>query len=89
MSLFCYAVLLVLQSFRCGKERADCCTFIAFLMSCGCYWSLPLPHTSQWLDLQRAIVSLPGHTHLIFMKEDYSSTMIANGVEIKRNVSDC
>ena len=41
-SLFCYASLCVHSSF--GIISPGCFTFFVFLVSFGCYHSMPLPH---------------------------------------------
>ena len=43
---------LVLQLSRLGIEkRAGCVTFVVFWIPCGCFHSLPLPHSSQGCKL--------------------------------------
>ena len=44
------------------RERADCFTFIIFLMSPGCHCLFASP---TWC-VQFAIVAFPGHTHFLW-----------------------
>ena len=51
-------------------------TFIVFLMSCGCYCSLPIPRGAVgWSAVcDCGTVAFPGHTHILFgiCEIDYS-----------------
>ena len=71
MSLFCYALLIVLSSFAIilkGKRELAA----LLLLSYGCLVTvnaLCLFLTVPWIDLRCVIVVFPDHTHLLYNRE--------------------
>ena len=53
-----FVSFLVLQS-SCWEREAGCFTLIVLLLSFGCYF------LAVGCGLQRVIVAVPGHTHLL------------------------
>ena len=64
----CFVMQYLLSFLFCNylaeEERAGCFTLIAFLLPCGCYCSLSLPHSAV-LGLQCVIVAFSCHTRLL------------------------
>ena len=69
-SLFCFAVLCFIASFVIlSMGKRELAAFLDFLMPCGCYCSLPLPHGAMGIvvGLQCMIVAFPDHTHVFLV----------------------
>ena len=64
-------VLLSLAIILMGEERARCFSFAVFLISCRCFRSLTFTHLAMGFYINYVILTMHGHTHLLFRRSCY------------------